>query len=169
MFEGMHTDMRNRRCPDTVKERYRAAWWTTYMLDCHMSGILGVPQSLSAHDVSAELPQLAASAQEPRALSINVKLAKATSSILKSGQLLHPVRHLVLLADDQGKPFTAKMARLRSSSSIASKRPSEASRSSTTCELQSFQSIWAPLKVLYRETRHICCSSNTKWVQVVVS
>lgn len=56
------------------------------MLDCHLSGILGVPQSLSAHDVSAELPQLAASAQEPRALSINVKLAKATSSILKSRQ-----------------------------------------------------------------------------------
>ena len=87
MFEGMHTDMRNRRCSDTVKERYRAAWWTAYMLDCHLSGILGVPQSLSAHDVSAELPQLAASAQEPRALSIHVKLGKALSSILKSRQI----------------------------------------------------------------------------------
>ena len=161
--------MRNRRCSDTVKERCRAAWWTAYMLDCHMSGILGVPQSLSAHDVSAELPQLAASAQEPRALSVNVKLAKATSSILKSRQLLHPVTHLFLLTDCQVKPFTAKMARLRSSSSIASKTLSEALQSSTTCELQSFRSIWAHLKVLCHETRHICYSSNTKWVPVVVS
>lgn len=84
MFEGMHTHMRNRRCSEAVKERCSAAWWTTYVLDCHMSGILGVPQSLSANDVSTELPQLATSAQDSLALNIHVKLAKSVSSILKS-------------------------------------------------------------------------------------
>lgn len=84
LFEGMHTDMRNRRCSEAVKERCRAIWWTVYVLDCHMSGILGVPQSLSAHDVSAELTSISSSAQDPLALDIHVKLAMATSSILKS-------------------------------------------------------------------------------------
>lgn len=84
LFEGMHTDMRNRQCSDAVRSRYRAIWWTVYILDCHMSSILGVPQSLAAHDVSTELPSSATSGQDLGALEVHVKLAKATSTILRS-------------------------------------------------------------------------------------
>lgn len=84
LFEGMHTDMRNRQCSDAVRARYRAIWWTVYILDCHMSSILGVPQSLAAHDVFAELPTSLASGQDLEALGLHVKLAKATSTILRS-------------------------------------------------------------------------------------
>lgn len=84
LFEGMHTDMRNRQCSEAVRARYRAIWWTVYILDCHMSSILGVPQSLAAHDVFAELPSSLASGQDLEALGLHVKLAKATSTILRS-------------------------------------------------------------------------------------
>jgi len=49
-----------------------------------MSALMGVPQSLSEHDVTAQLPEFAAHTSKSLALGIHVKLARATSSILQS-------------------------------------------------------------------------------------
>lgn len=49
-----------------------------------MSALMGVPQSLSEHDVTAQLPEFAASSSKSLALGIHIKLARATSSILQS-------------------------------------------------------------------------------------
>lgn len=83
----MHTDMRNRNLADPMRERCREIWWTIYILDSHMSALMGVPQSLAEHDVTAPLPEFAASTSKSLALGIHVKLARATSSILQSKQI----------------------------------------------------------------------------------
>jgi hypothetical protein len=49
-----------------------------------MSALMGVPQSLSEHDVTAQLPEFATSSSKSLALEIHIKLARATSSILQS-------------------------------------------------------------------------------------
>lgn len=49
-----------------------------------MAALMGVPQSLSEHDVTAQLPEFAAHTSKSLALGIHVKLARATSSILQS-------------------------------------------------------------------------------------
>ena len=53
-------------------------------MDSHMSALMGVPQSLSEHDVTAQLPEFATSSTKSLALGIHIKLARATSSILQS-------------------------------------------------------------------------------------
>jgi hypothetical protein len=68
-----------------MRERCREIWWTIYILDSHMSALMGVPQSLSEHDVTAQLPEFAtSSSSKSLALGIHIKLARATSSILQS-------------------------------------------------------------------------------------
>lgn len=76
--------MRNRNLADPMRERCREIWWTIYILDSHMSALMGVPQSLAEHDVTAQLPEFATSSSKSLALGIHVKLARATSSILQS-------------------------------------------------------------------------------------
>jgi proline utilization trans-activator len=76
--------MSNRNLADPMRERCREIWWTIYILDSHMSALMGVPQSLSEHDVTAQLPEFAAHTSKSLALGIHVKLARATSSILQS-------------------------------------------------------------------------------------
>jgi proline utilization trans-activator len=80
----VHTNMSNRNLADPMRERCREIWWTIYILDSHMSALMGVPQSLSEHDVTAQLPEFAAHTSKSLALGIHVKLARATSSILQS-------------------------------------------------------------------------------------
>ena len=55
-----------------------------------MSALMGVPQSLSEHDVTAQLPEFAAHTSKSLALGIHVKLARATSSILQSEWISRP-------------------------------------------------------------------------------
>lgn len=76
--------MSNRNIADPMRERCREIWWTIYILDSHMAALMGVPQSLSEHDVTAQLPEFAAHTSKSLALGIHVKLARATSSILQS-------------------------------------------------------------------------------------
>jgi hypothetical protein len=83
-FVIVHTNMSNRNLADPMRERCREIWWTIYILDSHMSALMGVPQSLSEHDVTAQLPEFAAHTSKSLALGIHVKLARATSSILQS-------------------------------------------------------------------------------------
>ena len=84
LFRTVHTNMSNRNLADSMRERCREIWWTIYILDSHMSALMGVPQSLSEHDVTAQLPEFAAHTSKSLALGIHVKLARATSSILQS-------------------------------------------------------------------------------------
>jgi hypothetical protein len=83
-FPTVHTNMSNRNIADPMRERCREIWWTIYILDSHMAVLMGVPQSLSEHDVTAQLPEFAAHTSKSLALGIHVKLARATSSILQS-------------------------------------------------------------------------------------
>jgi proline utilization trans-activator len=84
LLTTVHTNMSNRNLADPMRERCREIWWTIYILDSHMSALMGVPQSLSEHDVTAQLPEFAAHTSKSLALGIHVKLARATSSILQS-------------------------------------------------------------------------------------
>ncbi|KAM0719662.1 hypothetical protein Q7P37_003793 [Cladosporium fusiforme] len=118
LVEGMHTDMRNRNLADPMRERCREIWWTIYILDSHMSALMGVPQSLAEHDVTAQLPEFSTSSSKSLALGIHVKLARATSSILQTiygkegrdpGKFLHSIksalRNLANIHDDRVASF----------------------------------------------------------------
>lgn len=82
---GLHTDMpRGQFHSDATLERCREIWWTIYILDCHMSALLGTPFTLNEQDANTQLPAFDGSMVRRHALSIQVKLAQATAFILRT-------------------------------------------------------------------------------------
>ena len=81
---GIHTDIQSNHHSESVKERCRKVWWTIYVLDCHLSSLMGVPLAMPEQDISAQLPTFAGFSQKSLALSIHVRLAKTTTLILRS-------------------------------------------------------------------------------------
>jgi hypothetical protein len=114
-----------------------------------MAALMGVPQSLSEHDVTAQLPEFAAHTSKSLALGIHVKLARATSSILQSEWLpnhprcsdvlerfsvaqnfmtsmpdgigIYETGNLYTLANVESQQFMAEMAANQANSCTASK------------------------------------------------
>lgn len=80
----MYTDVQNHHLPDHVVERCRETWWTVYVLDRHMTALMGVPMGFSDDDITASLPSFSGSAKKKLALSLHVKLAKSQAIILQS-------------------------------------------------------------------------------------
>ncbi|KAM0794849.1 Zn(II)2Cys6 transcription factor [Usnea florida] len=81
---GIHTDIQSRHHSEPVTERCREVWWTVYVLDCHLSSLMGTPLALAEQDISAQLPSFAGFSQKSLALSIHVRLAKTTTLILRT-------------------------------------------------------------------------------------
>lgn len=84
VVEGLHTDMDTQHHSPASLERCREIWWTVYVLDCHMSSLMGVPFTLNERDITARLPAFGGANQKTLALSVHVKLAKVTATILQS-------------------------------------------------------------------------------------
>jgi proline utilization trans-activator len=82
--EGLHTDMQNCQHSNTVLERCREIWWTIYLLDCHMSSLIGSPLALAEREISTRLPSFVSSPQKSIALGIHVKLASIIALTLGS-------------------------------------------------------------------------------------
>jgi proline utilization trans-activator len=82
--EGLHTDMQNCQHSNAVLERCREIWWTAYLLDCHMSSLIGSPLALAEREISTRLPSFASSPQKSLALGIHVKLASIIALTLGS-------------------------------------------------------------------------------------
>lgn len=80
----MHTNAKSQHLSDSVLERRHKAWWTVYLLDRQMTCLLGVPIGLSDEDIDTPLPLFGGSAKKTLALSLHVKLCKATAVILQS-------------------------------------------------------------------------------------
>jgi hypothetical protein len=88
-----------------------------------MSALMGVPQSLSEHDVTAQLPEFAAHTSKSLALGIHVKLARATSSILQSEFSITHRSTSKRLADNTTQPSMAEMGENPANSCKASRTP----------------------------------------------
>ncbi len=84
MEQGMHTDMNNNYLAPDVVERARETWWTVYILDRQMSALLGVPLTIADEDITACLPSFDGSSLKVLALSILIKISKATAEIQRS-------------------------------------------------------------------------------------
>ncbi|KAK4613741.1 Proline utilization trans-activator [Fulvia fulva] len=82
--QGLHTDMQSLHLPDAMVERCREVWWTVYILDRHMTSLMGVPMSLSDDEITACLPTFAGQTKKAIALSLHVRLAKAEAVILQT-------------------------------------------------------------------------------------
>lgn len=81
--QGIHTNMQGHHLSEHMVERCKETWWTVYILDRQMTSLMGVPISISDDDVTAPLP-FAGSARKKLALSLHIKLSKATAIILQS-------------------------------------------------------------------------------------
>lgn len=84
VVHGIHTDIQSCHHSESVIERCREVWWTVYVLDCHLSSLMGTSLALAEQDVSAQLPSFAGFSQKSLALPIHVRLAKATTLIIRS-------------------------------------------------------------------------------------
>ncbi|KAI4235169.1 MAG: hypothetical protein LQ352_008121, partial [Teloschistes flavicans] len=84
LVAGIHTDMKNRHKSESERERCREIWWTVYILDCHLSSLMGTPIAIGEQHISVQLPSFGGFAQKSLALSIHVKLAKTTTLILST-------------------------------------------------------------------------------------
>ena len=81
---GFHTDMPVNQHPNDVIERCRKVWWTVYILDSHMSALMGVPRAMNERDISAQLPTFDNSTHRSHALHIHIKLANIEGMIQQS-------------------------------------------------------------------------------------
>ncbi|KAI4093623.1 MAG: hypothetical protein L6R37_007369 [Teloschistes peruensis] len=84
LVAGLHTDIKNRHKSEPERERCREIWWTVYILDCHLSSLMGAPIAIGEQNISVQLPSFGGIAQKSLALSIHVKLAKTTTLILRT-------------------------------------------------------------------------------------
>ena len=82
--QGMHTDMNSQYLAEDVVERARETWWTVYTLDRQMSSLLGAPLTLADEDITARLHSFGGSHRKSLALSILIKVSKATAEIQRS-------------------------------------------------------------------------------------
>ena len=64
-------------------ERCRNIWWTIYVLDCHMTALIGTPSTISEQSIGTELPSLG-STQRTQALRMHVRLASTIAMSLSS-------------------------------------------------------------------------------------
>ncbi|KAJ8112456.1 hypothetical protein OPT61_g5177 [Boeremia exigua] len=78
---GFHTDMPTHQHSTAVVERCRKIWWTVYILDSHMSALMGAPRAIDERDISAQLPAFGSSMHRSRALHIHIKLANIEGMI----------------------------------------------------------------------------------------
>lgn len=81
---GFHTDMPTDQHSPAIIERCRKIWWTVYMLDSHMSALLGAPRTICERDISARLPTYDGSAHRTLALHVHIRLANIEGLIQQS-------------------------------------------------------------------------------------
>jgi hypothetical protein len=81
LIQGMHTDMPVMSLGDAVVQRCRKVWWTIFILDRHMTSLMGLPQSIRDEDVHCQLPNYHNSPQRAAALNMQIKLAKVHTDI----------------------------------------------------------------------------------------
>ncbi|KAI7089639.1 hypothetical protein KC356_g2215 [Hortaea werneckii] len=84
--QGLHTgstfeEQRGNVCDG---ERLREAWWTVYMLDRHMSSLMGAPVARADDEITAQLPSFAGYPQKRVALEMQVRLSRVTTLILRT-------------------------------------------------------------------------------------
>ena len=84
MSQGMHTDMPVQHLGEQLVERSRRAFWTAYVLDCQMTSLVGLPQSINDTDLHPQLPNFSGSVQRSIALSMQIKLSRILVSISRS-------------------------------------------------------------------------------------
>lgn len=76
LIQGMHTDMPVTNLGGAVVQRCRKIWWTIFILDRHMTSLMGLPQSVRDEDISCKLPDYQGSPQKVAALNMQIKLAR---------------------------------------------------------------------------------------------
>lgn len=108
---GFHTDMPAHQHPADVIERCRKIWWTVYILDSHMSALMGVPRTMNERDISAQLPTFCNSTHRSHALHIHIKLANIEGMIQQSKLFGKKQINQILTC---AQPFTARKAELAS-------------------------------------------------------
>ena len=103
--QGLHTSStfeEQQRGNVSEGERYREAWWTVYMLDRHMSSLMGAPVALADDEITAQLPSFAGYPQKRVALEMQVRLSRVTTLILRS--------KLLTVRPEYGKDLTVELA-----------------------------------------------------------
>lgn len=80
----MNTEMQSQHVPESLAQRCRKVWWTTYVLDRQLSSLMGVPSSIRDEDISAGLPYYPEFPQRSIALDIQVKLSRVIAKISNS-------------------------------------------------------------------------------------
>jgi proline utilization trans-activator len=97
--EGLHTDMKNCHHSEAVLERCREIWWTIYVLDCHMSSLIGSPLALAEREISMRLPDFASSTKRSVALAMHVQLASIIALSLGSKPRISYLLNVLIYTD----------------------------------------------------------------------
>lgn len=84
LVQGMHTDMPVANLGQPLVQRCRKVWWTIYILDRHMTSLMGLPQSIRDEDITCQLPNFTVYPQRAAALNMQIKLARVHADITRS-------------------------------------------------------------------------------------
>ncbi|KAI0897658.1 fungal-specific transcription factor domain-containing protein [Annulohypoxylon nitens] len=81
---GMHTDMPESQLGEKHVHRCRKIWWTIFILDRHMTSMMGLPQNIRDSEIQCQLPIFPESGQRTTTLDLHIKLARIIAEINNS-------------------------------------------------------------------------------------
>ncbi|KAI2467890.1 fungal-specific transcription factor domain-containing protein [Annulohypoxylon bovei var. microspora] len=81
---GMHTDMPESQLGEKHVHRCRKIWWTIFILDRHMTSLMGLPQTIRDSEIQCQLPIFPESGQRTTTLDLHIKLARIIAEINNS-------------------------------------------------------------------------------------
>ncbi|KAH0436011.1 zn 2cys6 transcription factor [Colletotrichum camelliae] len=81
---GMYTEMQGQYLDEAYVQKCRLMWWTLYVLERHMSTLLGVPMFINDENICTPFPARPDQGQRTSVMHIQVKLAQILGQIHRS-------------------------------------------------------------------------------------
>lgn len=83
----MYTEMQGQYLDEAYVQKCRLMWWTLYVLERHMSTLLGVPMFINDENICTPFPVRPDQGQRTSVMHIQVKLAQILGQIHRSRSL----------------------------------------------------------------------------------
>lgn len=82
--QGLHRELIGGDLTPDQADRYRAVWWTIYILDRRFSSLMGAPNSIQDEDITVPLPESGHNTHIAKALRVHVALSRLLAKVLGS-------------------------------------------------------------------------------------
>ncbi|KAF2162026.1 hypothetical protein M409DRAFT_58488 [Zasmidium cellare ATCC 36951] len=81
---GIHRDFHGTGISEHLASRCAELWWSVYMLDLHISALMGAPSAIQDHDMTVPIPPTKRLDARASALGIHVTLSRVLAKLMRT-------------------------------------------------------------------------------------